>query len=261
MSLFWKKLFKQLRIRDKGKNNVIKLPKGYYCKNALISIEGDNNVIEIDEHFICRGKFSLRIQGNNNKIHLGKNFYCHTYCSLTLYAQNSTLNFGDDVHIYISLDFESFGGKNNLLVDIGNRVTFMNTAITCFEEDSSIIVGDDCIFSYDTVLYNTDGHPIYAIDGDEPLNRAHQIKLGKRIWVAHSVVILKNVELGNNLILGRGALVNKSCLQDNCVLAGMPARIVKENVRWELPFPAVGEKSKFKGRAAPDIVMPKPTKP
>ena len=124
-----------------------------------------------------------------------------------------------------------------------------------------LVLGDDCIFSYDTVLYNTDGHPIYAIDGDEPLNRAHQIKLGKRIWVAHSVVVLKNVELGNNLILGRGALINKSCLQDNCVLAGMPARVVKENVRWELPFPAVGEKSKFKGRAAPDIVMPKPTKP
>ena len=129
MSLFWKKLLKQLRIRDKGKNNIVKLPQGFYCKNALISIEGDNNTVEIDEHFICRGKFSLRIQGNNNKVHLGKNFYCHTHCSLTLYAQDSTLNFGDDIHIYISLDFESFGGKKNILLDIGNRVTFMNTIV------------------------------------------------------------------------------------------------------------------------------------
>ncbi len=247
MSHFLKKLLRKLRIRDHGKNNTVKLPQKFKCNNALISIKGNNNIIEIEENFACREKLSLRIEGNNNRVHIGKNFYCHTNCDLTFYANNSLLNFRDDIHVYISIEVESFGGKDNLTIDVGNRTTFMNTHITCFEDNSSVIIGEDCIFSYDTVLYNTDGHPIYAIDGDEPLNRASHIKLGNHLWIAHSAVVLKNVELADNIIIGRNALVTKSFMQKNCVLAGLPAKIVKENVRWELQFPKPGQKSKYKG--------------
>lgn len=203
MSYFWKKFFRRLRIRDNGKNNVIILPKKFDCNNALISIKGNNNVIELGENFACRRKLSLRVEGDNNHVVTGKNFYCHTNCDLTFYANNSRLVFGDDVHIYISLEVESFGGRNNLLIQIGNRTTFMNTHITCFEDNSSVIVGDECMFSYDTVLYNTDGHPIYTLDGKEPLNRAKSIKLGNHIWMAHSAVILKNVTLADNIKFSR----------------------------------------------------------
>lgn len=248
MSHFLKKLLRKLRIRDHGKNNTVKLPQKFKCNNALISIKGNNNIVEIEENFACREKLSLRIEGDNNRVHIGKNFYCHTNCDLTFYANNSLLNFRDDIHVYISIEVESFGGKDNLTIDVGNRTTFMNTHITCFEDNSSVIIGEDCIFSYDTVLYNTDGHPIYAIDGDEPLNRASHIKLGNHLWIAHSAVILKNVELADNIIIGRNALVTKSFMQKNCVLAGLPAKIVKENVRWELQFPKPGQKSKYKGQ-------------
>ena len=189
MSHFLKKLLRKLRIRDHGKNNTVKLPQKFKCNNALISIKGNNNIIEIEENFACREKLSLRIEGNNNRVHIGKNFYCHTNCDLTFYANNSLLNFRDDIHVYISIEVESFGGKDNLTIDVGNRTTFMNTHITCFEDNSSVIIGEDCIFSYDTVLYNTDGHPIYAIDGDEPLNRASHITLSNHLWNAHRAVV------------------------------------------------------------------------
>ncbi len=251
MSYFFKKLFHQLRIRNKGKNNVICLPKKFDNKNALISIKGNNNRIEIDEGFTCHDKLSLRVEGNNNLIKIGKNFYCHTKCDLTFYAQNSQLLIHDDVHVYISMEIQSFGGRNNLLVEIGKKSTFMSTHITCFEDDSSVIIGEGCMFSYNTVLYNTDGHPIYNIDGDEPLNRAKTLRLGKHVWVAHSAVVLKNVELADNIIIGRNAVVTKSCNRKNCILGGLPAKIIKENVRWEGAFPRPGDRSEFKGSEAP----------
>lgn len=245
MSLFLKKLLRKLRIRDHGKNNTVKLPQKFKCNNALISIKGNNNIVEIEENFACREKLSLRIEGDNNRVHIGKNFYCHTNCDLTFYANNSLLNFRDDIHVYISIEVESFGGKDNLTIDVGNRTTFMNTHITCFEDNSSVIIGEDCIFSYDTVLYNTDGHPIYAIDGDEPLNRASHIKLGNHLWIAHSAVVLKNVELADNIIIGRNALVTKSFMQKK-LRSGRPPR---QNSQGKRPLgtsiPQTGTKIKI----------------
>ena len=191
-------------------------------RKLRIRDHGKNNTVKLPQKFKCNNAL-ISIKGNNNIIEIEENF------------------------AYISIEVESFGGKDNLTIDVGNRTTFMNTHITCFEDNSSVIIGEDCIFSYDTVLYNTDGHPIYAIDGDEPLNRASHIKLGNHLWIAHSAVVLKNVELADNIIIGRNALVTKSFMQKNCVLAGLPAKIVKENVRWELQFPKPGQKSKYKG--------------
>lgn len=53
------------------------------------------------------------------------------------------------------------------------------------------------------------------------------IIIGDNFWAGGGVTILPGVTLGDNVVVGAGSVVTKS-YGDNIVLAGNPARIIKE---------------------------------
>lgn len=50
------------------------------------------------------------------------------------------------------------------------------------------------------------------------------VSLGKDCFVGSDVSILVNVAIGDNVIIGAGAVVNKD-ISSNCLVAGGPARM------------------------------------
>ena len=57
---------------------------------------------------------------------------------------------------------------------------------------------------------------------------ASPIKIGKNSWLAAHSIVLAGVELGEHTVVAAGAVVTKSFPQGNVILAGNPAKIVKE---------------------------------
>ncbi len=55
-----------------------------------------------------------------------------------------------------------------------------------------------------------------------------EIIIGKNCWIGMNSIILPGVILGNNTVVGAGSVVTKSFPNGQCVLAGNPARIIKE---------------------------------
>ena len=53
------------------------------------------------------------------------------------------------------------------------------------------------------------------------------VKIGNNVWFGTNVTILPEVELGDNVVVGAGAVVTKS-FPSNVIVAGNPARIIKE---------------------------------
>lgn len=53
------------------------------------------------------------------------------------------------------------------------------------------------------------------------------IRIGDNFWAGGGVIVLPGVTLGNNVVAGAGAVITKS-FGDNLVLAGNPARVIKE---------------------------------
>lgn len=54
------------------------------------------------------------------------------------------------------------------------------------------------------------------------------INIGEKCWLGMNSVILPGVTLGNGTIVGAGAVVTKSFPQGDCVIAGNPAKVIKQ---------------------------------
>ncbi len=54
------------------------------------------------------------------------------------------------------------------------------------------------------------------------------IIIGDKSWIGMNAVVLPGVQLGEKTIVGAGAVVTKSFPQGNCVIAGNPARVIRE---------------------------------
>ena len=56
-------------------------------------------------------------------------------------------------------------------------------------------------------------------------------KIGNNVDIGFGSVIIGDVTLADNIIIGANSLVNKSFLEANVVIAGNPAKIIKRNVK------------------------------
>lgn len=56
--------------------------------------------------------------------------------------------------------------------------------------------------------------------------------IGDALYLATGAKITSQVTLGNGVSIGANSLVNKSCETDNVLLAGMPAKVIKETTTW-----------------------------
>lgn len=75
-------------------------------------------------------------------------------------------------------------------------------------------IGKNCILHGDNCIGNS------GLDNLNPI-------IGDNVRLGVGAKIIGNVTLGNNVIVAAGAVVNKSIPEDNVVIAGIPARIVK----------------------------------
>ena len=56
--------------------------------------------------------------------------------------------------------------------------------------------------------------------------------IGDNVEISAGARILGPVHIGNNVIIGANAVVVKD-VPDNCIVAGIPAKIIKENISLE----------------------------
>jgi acetyltransferase-like isoleucine patch superfamily enzyme len=64
------------------------------------------------------------------------------------------------------------------------------------------------------------------------INQAADVEVGNHVWIGYRVLINKGVVIPENTIIGTGAVVTKSFTEENTVIAGVPAKVVKRNVNW-----------------------------
>ncbi len=168
----------------------------------------------------------------------GEGFYLETAQSFRFMRSKlpMAITFGEHVSCYAGCSFAL--GKNGSC-SVGD-FSLLNGVMIMAEE--RIEIGKHVLISWNVGIADSDFHPIEAAKRRQdtmalapflkdapprPEIRSRPVKICDNAWIGMNAVILKGVTIGENSIVGAGAVVSKS-VPPNVVVAGNPAVIVKE---------------------------------
>jgi acetyltransferase-like isoleucine patch superfamily enzyme len=86
-----------------------------------------------------------------------------------------------------------------------------------------IVIEDNCMLANGVYITDSDWHGIYDRIS---FGRAAPVRLKKNVWVGDSAIVCKGVTIGENSVIGAGAIVVDD-VPDNCIAVGNPATVVK----------------------------------
>lgn len=140
-------------------------------------------------------------------------------------ADNAQLTLHGDVILYEGVGIRVTEGAQ---LSIGDH-TYINrsASIDCTQE---ITVGDYCAISDNVQILDSDFHPI-TYNG-KTSTMSNPVHIGNHVWIGRSAIILKGVTIGDGAIVGAGSVVTRD-VPPRCLVAGNPAKVIKENVEWE----------------------------
>ena len=119
-------------------------------------------------------------------------------------------------------------GKGGVLT-VGNN--FLNNAgmtLICFKR---ITIGDDVLVSWDTMVMDTDFHSTIDLLSNKVKEKVGEIVIGDKCWLCYGATILKNSCIANGVIVSAKALVNSQFLVENSIIGGIPAKIIKRDIK------------------------------
>jgi len=198
-----------------GKNNKIILVKNGYEKyvkkipGCQIFFKGNNNTVKIYEPL--------------KRLHL----------SVKMYGDS-------EITIMPSLYLDrrlKIRGMHCCKLYIDSDLSTNSECLIQFSDKTDVYIGKNCMFSDFVEIRTGDGHTITDKDTDTVLNHNKSIYIGESVWVGKYVMILKGSKILNNTVVGARSLVSGVFDKGNVVIAGVPAKIIKQNVNWNRNAP------------------------
>lgn len=113
--------------------------------------------------------------------------------------------------------------KNNAELIIKSGYMNFNSTIMV---DKKITIGEYVCIASGVVIRDSDSHKT------KEEGNTKEIKIGNHVWIGTNAIILKGVTIGDNAVIAAGAVVTKD-VPSNCIVAGVPAKIIKKNINWE----------------------------
>ena len=127
-------------------------------------------------------------------------------------ARDSSIYYGADILLYKGSRFEMGASfiNSDALIRVHRRVT----------------IGDGCAISFGFVCMDGNAH---AIDGRRTVA---PVEIADHVWVGARVTVLPGVRIGGGAVVAAGAVVTRD-VPPACLVAGVPAHVVREGVSWE----------------------------
>lgn len=170
-----------------------------YISKQLCSV-GNKISIHFSASLLGLNKISI---GDNCRI--GNNMRLRAYCEYENYKYNPSIKIGNNFYAGVDCSIAAVG---NIL--IGNNVT-LASRVTIIDHSHGL--GD----------YSDIEIPVMrrelGIKGD--------IIIEDNVWICEGAIILSNVRIGKNSIIGANAVVTRD-IPDNSIVGGIPAKIIKK---------------------------------
>ncbi len=163
--------------------------------------------------------------------------------------RSNFVKFGLSIQVYgsnneIIIDESASFAKSELVIrgsnsvfSVGKDSSVNNAKFRLYGNDKKMSIGEDCMFSYDVEIWSGDGHAIFCGEDELPYNMEKDLIIGNHVWLGAFSRIIKGANIPDNSIVGMASIVNKNFSENNVILSGIPASVVKTNIRWEKAAP------------------------
>lgn len=199
--------------------NVCMLKTLYYNIKLLNTVKskiliGKNSIIMLNKtsKIIIREKLSFGV------------LFCN--------KQKSLLNVGHNA----TLDIKNFRVGNGCRISVGPNAILKVGKNVFINENTRIMaskkieIGDNTTISWNVNIIDSDRHNIYYNDVQQETTK--EIIIKNNVWIGFNSSILKGVTLGEGAIIASNSVVTKD-VPPYTLVAGVPAKVIKENVKWE----------------------------
>lgn len=141
----------------------------------------------------------------------------------------SLLFMGDGARLAVSGAFDIYSGakvyiNRGACLELGSGYINHNLNLSCFQH---IKIGNHVVISENVTLRDSDDHTLSC--ASQP--QTQPIVIGDHVWIGMNVTILKGVTIGDGAVIAAGAVVTRD-IPPRCLAAGVPARVIKEEVSW-----------------------------
>jgi acetyltransferase-like isoleucine patch superfamily enzyme len=117
-----------------------------------------------------------------------------------------------------------YGGR----IEIGDGFGISGSTIY---STASIKIGRNAFIGANCKIVDNDFHPLEAeprrLGQNESHTKRKPITIGDDCFIGMNSIILKGTVLGNNVVVGAGSVVS-GVFPDNCIIAGNPAKIIRQ---------------------------------
>ncbi len=180
----------------------------YVIKRAVLKFQKFYTAHFLRPHFAALGKSATVI----------KPWYVELFGSPVVMGDHATIVATSDKRVRFSVWSDA---------QLNGEIRFGDYGIVCpgvrVSSAAKINIGDNCMLASGVYITDSDWHDIY---NRVALGKTGPIEIAANVWIGDSAIICKGVSIGENSIIGAGAVVVNS-IPSNCIAAGNPAKVVK----------------------------------
>jgi acetyltransferase-like isoleucine patch superfamily enzyme len=107
--------------------------------------------------------------------------------------------------------------------DINTLVSFASSGSLYIQALNGVYLGKNVLIASGVKIVSAN----HSLDKDRSSIPCAPIKIGDNVWIGANAIILPGVSIGSNCTIGAGSVVSKSFLGEGLVIAGNPAKIIK----------------------------------
>lgn len=170
----------------------------YFELSKSFKISGDGKLVLNADRY-KNGKMFTYLNADENT-----ELVIHGHCFLC---------YGCDIKLFSGAKLE----MNDCSVNSYSQIRCMN----------HISIGKNTRISRNVQIWDGDYHKICGAK-----NEKSEVIIEDNVWVGAGAIILKGVHIGEGAMVAAGAVVTKDIPQ-HCVAAGVPAKVIRENFKWE----------------------------
>ena len=178
-------------------------------------------------------KFKINFLGNENKIFLEEGLIENIHktfrnINITCNKNNNEIILANSIYP-ININILC---NNNSIINIDKNLLSWGIKIHVFEK-TKVKIGCNCVFAEGCTILPSDGHPIFD-ENKIRINMPDDIIIGNHCWIGRNSCFLKGAKINDDTVVGFGSIVTKQFNKTNILIAGNPAKIIKENISWRL---------------------------